>query len=82
VVESKDIDEVRRVSVENTGTSLAFFVRLSIDAGGREIAPVIWEDNYFELLPGEKRVITASYQKKDLGGTAVTVKLDGWNVGQ
>jgi exo-1,4-beta-D-glucosaminidase len=79
--EAKGADEIRHVTVENTGTSLAFFVRLSVSAAGREIAPVIWEDNYFELMPGEKRTVTATYHKKDAGGAA-TVKVDGWNVVQ
>jgi exo-1,4-beta-D-glucosaminidase len=78
--ETRGSDEVRRVTVENTGAGLAFFVRLSVMAGDREIAPVIWEDNYFELMPGEKKVVAATYHKKDLGGSAAVMKVDGWNV--
>jgi exo-1,4-beta-D-glucosaminidase len=81
-LETRGADEVRRVTVENTGTGLAFFVRLSVVAGDREIAPVIWEDNYFELMPGEKKVVAASYHKKDLGGSAAMIKVDGWNVAE
>ncbi len=47
--------------------------------GGEEIAPVLWEDNYFELMPGEKREISASYRKKLLGGASPLIKADGWN---
>jgi exo-1,4-beta-D-glucosaminidase len=80
--EAKGSDELQRVTVENTGTSLAFFVHLRVLAGTREIAPVIWEDNYFALMPGEKRTLTGTYHKKDLGGAAAMVKLDGWNVAE
>jgi exo-1,4-beta-D-glucosaminidase len=78
--EPKGADEVSRVTIENTGKGLAFFVRLRVLAGSRDVAPVIWEDNYFELMPGEKKVVTATYHRKDLGGAAATVKVDGWNV--
>jgi exo-1,4-beta-D-glucosaminidase len=73
-------DEVERVTLENNGKSLAFFVHLSVDAGGRDVAPVIWSDNYVSLMPGEKREITARVHKKDLRGAPARVKVDGWNV--
>jgi exo-1,4-beta-D-glucosaminidase len=73
-------DEVERVTLENNGKSLAFFVHLSVDAGGRDVAPVIWSDNYVSLMPGEKREITARVHKKDLRGAPARVKADGWNV--
>jgi exo-1,4-beta-D-glucosaminidase len=41
---------------------------------------VLWQDNYFELMPGERREITVTYQKKLLGGTKPYIKVDGWNV--
>jgi hypothetical protein len=43
-----------------------------------EVAPVLWEGSYFELMPGEKREIAATYRRKQLGGTRAAV--DGWNV--
>jgi hypothetical protein len=37
---------------------------------------VLWEDNYFPLLPGQTRAITATYgaQKEK-----TVVEVDGWN---
>jgi hypothetical protein len=49
-------------------------------SGGAEVLPILWEDNYFSLLPGEKREVTATYQTKDLGGATPSVQVDGWNV--
>jgi len=68
------------VTVENAGKSLAFFVHLKVNDAktGEEILPVIWEDNYFSLLPGEKRDITASYALPR--GVKPTVEVQGWNV--
>ena len=74
-------DEVTRVTVENPGPALAFFVHLKINrgAGGEEILPVIWEDNYFALMPGEKRDLSATYAARSLQGNSAVVALDGWN---
>ncbi len=69
-------DEIERVTVENTGKTLAFFVRLAVEAGGREVAPVIWEDNYLSLMPGEKRTVSATVHRKDLGGSAARIKVE------
>jgi exo-1,4-beta-D-glucosaminidase len=51
------------VSIKNTGTALAFQVRLkAIDPStGDEILPVFWQDNYFALFPGEAREIAVSF---------------------
>jgi len=80
--ERKGEDEVTHVTIENPSKSLAFFVRLKVDKGmkGEEILPVIWEDNYISLLPGEKREITASYHASELGAAKAVVEVSGWNV--
>lgn len=52
------------VRVTNTGTALAFQVRLKLVDGARndeEVLPVYWEDNYFELFPGETRTVKVAY---------------------
>ena len=79
--EKKGEDEVTRIMVENPTKSLAFFVRLKVDKGkgGDEILPVLWQDNYISLLPGEKREITASYRAAELGSAAPFVEVKGWN---
>ena len=55
------------MTLENPSKSLAFFVRLKVNKGkgGDEILPVIWQDNYVSLLPGEKREITATYRAQN-----------------
>jgi exo-1,4-beta-D-glucosaminidase len=79
------------VTVENPSQSLAFFVRLQLKDRlpeyddeqrfhDREVLPVLWSDNYFSLLPGEKREITATYRAKDLGATSPIIEVGGWNV--
>ena len=80
--ERKGEEAVTHVMIENPSRSLAFFVRLKVDKGvkGEEMLPVIWEDNYFSLLPGEKREITATYRASELGTAKPTVEVSGWNV--
>jgi exo-1,4-beta-D-glucosaminidase len=75
-------DAVTRVTVENPGKSVAFFVRLKLDkgTGGEEILPVVWQDNYISLLPGEKREITATCRANALGNATAAVEVSGWNV--
>jgi len=90
--EVKGDQGITRVTVENPSKSLAFSVHLKVSKGEEvdeesdeppqlvEILPVLWEDNYFALLPGEKRTVTATYRASDLGKSKPVVQIDGWNV--
>jgi exo-1,4-beta-D-glucosaminidase len=68
---------ITSVTLENTGSAPAFFVRLKATEGaeGEEILPVLWEDNYISLMPGEKREISVS-----CAGEPRAVEVEGWNV--
>ena len=72
-----------RVTLENPSPALAFFVHLAVrkGSGGEEVLPVLWDDNYVTLLPGETREIDARYAPKDLGAAKPAVSVEGWNVG-
>ena len=80
--EHKGDDSVAHVTVENPNNSLAFFVRLKINKGDaeEEILPVIWEDNYISLLPGERRELTATFRSSELGTAKPVIEVGGWNV--
>jgi len=69
------------VTIQNPGKSLAFFVHLKVNDSktGQEILPVIWQDNYFSLLPGEEREITATYAPLPRGSKPI-LDVSGWNV--
>jgi exo-1,4-beta-D-glucosaminidase len=77
-----DGNAVTRVMVENPTKAIAFFVRLKLERGngGEEILPVVWQDNYISLLPGEKREITATYRASSLGSAKPAIEVSGWNV--
>jgi exo-1,4-beta-D-glucosaminidase len=76
----KGADAITHVTIENPSKSLAFFVRLKVNKGGEEILPVVWQDNYVSLLPGEKREISATYRAAELGTAKPVVEASGWNV--
>jgi exo-1,4-beta-D-glucosaminidase len=80
--ERKGEESITHVTIENPSKSLAFFVRLKVNKGakGDEILPVVWEDNYISLLPGEKREVTAAYRTSELGIAKPAVEVSGWNV--
>ena len=93
------------VTIENPTKTLAFAVHLKLmkpsryqdpeaDSDEIEVLPVLWEDNYFPLMPGEKREIAVKYKTADteresrssdvplwaMKRGAPTVDVDGWNV--
>lgn len=73
-----------RVTLQNPSKALAFLVHLAVRKGpdGEEVLPVLWDDNYLTLLPGETREIEAAYAPKDLGSATPVVTVDGWNVAE
>ena len=79
--ERKGEESITHVAVENPSKTLAFFVRLKLSKGakGQEILPVIWEDNYISLLPGEKREIAATYRAPSPAAQPA-VEVTGWNI--
>jgi exo-1,4-beta-D-glucosaminidase len=80
--ELRDGGSVTIVTVTNPAKTLAFGVHLKVKKGadGEEVLPVLWEDNYFPLLPGESRQVTANYRAGALGTAKPYVEVDGWNV--
>jgi exo-1,4-beta-D-glucosaminidase len=78
---SRASDGAVRVAVKNSGSGIAFMVHLRVTGGksGDDITPIFWDDNYFSLLPGESREISAHYNAAASGKDPV-VELDGFNV--
>ena len=70
------------VVVENKGEGVAFMVhpRLTRGKGGDDVTPVLWSDNYFSLMPGEKKAVTARFDSVSLRGAAPELVVEGWNV--
>jgi len=70
------------VIAANKSDSVAFMVhpRLTRGKGGEDVTPLFWSDNYFSLLPGEKKAITVRFDSASLHGAAPELVVEGWNV--
>jgi exo-1,4-beta-D-glucosaminidase len=71
-----------RVTVKNPSASVAFMVhlRMTRGKGGDDVTPIFWQDNYFSLLPGEQKEVTATYDSSALEGKDAALEIDGYNV--
>jgi exo-1,4-beta-D-glucosaminidase len=71
-----------QVNVKNPSSKLAFFVELRAvsDRTGRSILPIIWNDNYISLLPGETKQLTARFSPEYLNGEKPMLLYSGFNV--
>jgi exo-1,4-beta-D-glucosaminidase len=81
-IEARGALKIARVKVTNPTGRIAFFVQLVLTQGrgGAEILPILWDDNYFSLLPGESCEVTAIFVAKDAGKDEPTLEVGGWNV--
>jgi exo-1,4-beta-D-glucosaminidase len=80
-VSIRDSPEGRKVELQlqNTSQALAFQVSFAARTkSGDLIAPVLWSDNYIELMPGESRAVTAILPKDAPANADVLVS--GWNI--
>ncbi len=75
-------DLVTRVTIENPTDDLAFFIHLTVTKGpdGEEVLPILWDVNYFSLLPGESKRVNATFAAMDLNGAIPVVEVGGWNI--
>jgi exo-1,4-beta-D-glucosaminidase len=74
------------VRVTNRSDAIALLVRLKLvhgDDGKQEVLPIFWSDNYFMLLPGEKREISARFAVQPQNDLKIpTVVVDCFNNGR
>jgi len=75
-------ETVAKVTVTNPSGTLALAVHLAVTqgAGGHEIGPTYWQDNYFSLLPGERRTVEGRLATEHLESAPPVLVVDGWNV--
>jgi exo-1,4-beta-D-glucosaminidase len=78
-VSTAEDGKLLQVRLQNSSKALAFQVAVAArDSHGEDIAPVMWSDNYVELMPGETQVLTARLPSH-LPDNA-TVVVSGWNI--
>src|SRR5262249_20744145 len=80
---SESADEgLAKAIVRNTSADIAMLVRLKIvnpENEAQELLPIRWSDNYFMLLPEEKREVSARYLRSDLSWANPVVKVACFN---
>jgi exo-1,4-beta-D-glucosaminidase len=54
--------------------------RITRGEGGEDLTPIFWSDNYFSLLPGESRTVTASWAAASAEGKQPALVVDGYNL--
>lgn len=70
------------IELTNPTDKLAFLIEIAIlkNKDGESILPVFLDDNYFSLLPGEKRIVKGYYFSKDAVAKNPTLRVSGWNI--
>lgn len=68
--------------IENKTSTPALMIRLNVVGGkdGQQILPVFYSDNYFSLLPGEKKEVRMDWKDEDARGNEGKVVISGYNV--
>ena len=67
--------------ITNTGDTPALMLRLNLcGEDGEQILPVEYSDNYFHLLPGERKAVTIKWKTQDARGTKPVLHVSGLNV--
>ena len=70
------------VRLTNTGDKIAFLLELRVEGetSGLPVAPILWDDNYVILLPGESREIRGWWPAHALeAGDTPVFGWSGWN---
>lgn len=80
---NKDVVSSHRyiVTLENTSTVPAMMIRLNlVGDDGEQVLPVLYEDNYFHLMPGEQRTIDVEWNPRDARNQQPHLEISGFNV--
>jgi len=80
--EERGDSSILTLKVTNPGPDLAFMIYTDWQNAhtGASVVPVFWQDNYYSLLPGETRTLTAWCHRRDLGQNHSRLIIGGWNI--
>lgn len=66
--------------VTNTSNAISFFTQLKLQTkAGEQIKPAYYSNNFFSLLPGEKKCVTIEIDETKAMSGSLKLLLDGWN---
>ena len=76
----KDKNKVK-VELYNPTDMPAMLIRLQLKGSdGEQILPVDYTDNYFHLMPHERKTVVIAWEEEDARGVDVQLQLEGMNV--
>lgn len=68
------------IKVKNNNSSIAFFTFFDVvNKQNEPVLPILWDDNYVTILPGEERVYHANYSLVNCTEKPI-IKIKGFNV--
>ena len=81
-VQRRRRESLATLQLVNRSSQIAFFLRAEISRGadGEEVLPILYEDNYVTLFPGESKTLSARFRTADLRGSQPHLRLEGYNV--
>ena len=70
------------VKLHNPDKGIAFLIELNVtgDKSGKSVVPILWDDNYVSLTPGETKVVKGRFSVESLNGENPVFRYKGWNV--
>ena len=70
------------VTLENRSTVPAIMIRLNVvgNKDEEQFLPMFYGDNYFSMMPGEKKTVTLKWYEADTRGNNPKVKITGYNL--
>ncbi len=76
---------IATVKLRNASKTPAIAIKLTPRKDGvsgpfGRILPAFISDNYFSLMPGESKTVTAELHAKDIGEHRVMIEIGGWNI--
>jgi exo-1,4-beta-D-glucosaminidase len=81
IVNSNDEYEIT-VKLHNPDKGIAFLIEINVicEKSGKSVVPILWDDNYVSLTPGETKVVTGRFPVSALKGEKPVFRYKGWNV--
>ena len=74
-------NKLLKIEIANEKSVLSFMTRFVLkDNDGNVVYPVFWEDNYFEVLPGERRTLNCTIPSSLIDRDGLRLYASGWNL--
>jgi hypothetical protein len=74
-------NDLYAITLSNNSSAPAVQTRIRTisSATGKDILPAFYSDNYFSLMPGERKTVTVEFNSAYLKGGQPVFELSGWN---